>query len=406
MTFGSSSRRVNLSEIDVLDLFCGCGGTSAGFVAAQLPGAKFRLIGGVDIDHHALKTYAANLDAPALRFNLRRVSGNEYLCNEMMSKTLRKLPNPLFLVGCSPCQGFSSHTKMAGAEDSRRNLLPHFAKIVALLKPDAILMENVPELFADRNWKYFKAAKKTLEEAGYLVRARIYNFAEFGLPQERFRTIVMAFKGQFEMPRPFLGPREFRTVREAIGHLPLLSPGERNPSDPMHITSAHRKTTIELLSKVPKDGGNRPPGVGPKCLDKARGKFGGYTDVYGRLAWGRAALTITARCRTPSCGRFAHPEQNRGLSVREAALLQGFSPDYRFEGPFDDKFKQIGNAVPPIIAKHIAEHMFAEFCRIRENNHITVDLSSDIQASIGHGFSILINGIKKRRNDAQRAFCN
>jgi DNA (cytosine-5)-methyltransferase 1 len=215
----------------------------------------------------------------------------------------------------------------------------------------------------------------------------------------------MALKGQFEMPQPFLGPREFRTVRETIGHLPILKPGERNPSDPMHITSAHRKATIDLLSKVPKDGGNRPPGVGPKCLDKARGKFGGYTDVYGRLAWRKPALTITARCRTPSCGRFAHPEQNRGLSVREAALLQGFPPDYRFEGPFDDKFKQIGNAVPPIIAKYIAEHMFAEFSRMQENNHITVDLSCDIKESIGHGFSILINGIKKRRDDAQRTLC-
>jgi DNA (cytosine-5)-methyltransferase 1 len=363
------------------------------------------LIGGVDIDDHALKTYAANLEAPALRYDLRKVSGNEDLCDEMMSKTRRNPQNPLFLVGCAPCQGFSSHTKMNDAEDSRRNLLPHFAKIVTLLKPDAILMENVPELLADRNWKYFRAAKKTMEGAGYVVRAKIYNFAEFGLPQERFRTVVMAFRGHFEMPKPFLSPHEFRTVRQAIGHLPPLNPGEVNSSDAMHITSAHRKSTIELLSKVPRDGGNRPPGMGPKCLDKARGKFGGYTDVYGRLAWGRPALTITARCRTPSCGRFAHPEQNRGLSVREAALLQGFPPAFRFEGPFDDKFKQIGNAVPPVIAKHAAEHMFAEFRRIQENKHITVDLSSDIQASIGHGFSILINGIKKRRDDANRTFC-
>jgi DNA (cytosine-5)-methyltransferase 1 len=394
-----------VSELDVLDLFCGCGGTSAGFLAAQLGGAKFRLIGGVDTDQHALGTYATNLNAPALRYDLRKVSASEDLCNEMMSKTVRKPENPLFLVGCAPCQGFSSHTKRMDEEDSRRNLLPHFSKIVTFLKPDAVLVENVPELLADRNWKYFRAAKKTLEEAGYTVRARIYNFAEFGLPQERFRTVAMAFKGQFEMPEPFLGAHEFRTVRQAIGHLPLLKPGEANATDPMHVTSAHRKSTISLLSKIPKDGGSRPPGLGPKCLDRARGKFGGYTDVYGRLAWDRPALTITARCRTPSCGRFAHPEQNRGLSVREAALLQGFPQEYQFEGPFDDKFKQIGNAVPPVIGKHLAEHMFREFQRIRENKHVAVDLSSDIQKSIGHGFSILINGIKRRRDDANRSFC-
>ncbi len=215
----------------------------------------------------------------------------------------------------------------------------------------------------------------------------------------------MAFNGQFRMPEPFLGPHEFRTVRQAIGHLPPLSPGEAHPKDTMHVTSAHRKSTVELLSKVPKDGGSRPPGLGPKCLDKARGKFGGYTDVYGRLAWKRPALTITARCRTPSCGRFAHPEQNRGLSVREAALLQGFPQAFLFEGPFDDKFKQIGNAVSPLIAKHFAEHMYAEYQRIRQNGYISVDLSSDIQESIGHGFSILINGIKRRRDDGNRTFC-
>lgn len=227
----------------MLDLFCGCGGTSAGFLAAQIRGAKFRLIGGVDIDDHALKTFSVNLEAPALRFDLRKVSGHEDLCNEMMSKTRRNPQNPLFLVGCAPCQGFSSHTKMNDVEDSRRNLLPHFAKIVTLLKPDAILMENVPEVLADRNWKYFRAAKKTMEEAGYVVRAKIYNFAEFGLPQERFRTVVMAFRGHFEMPKPFLSPTEFRTVRQAIGHLPHLNPGEVASSDPMHITSAHRKST-------------------------------------------------------------------------------------------------------------------------------------------------------------------
>jgi DNA (cytosine-5)-methyltransferase 1 len=403
MRLKGNTRHTETEEIDVLDLFCGCGGTSAGFLAAEMGSARFRLIGGVDIDDHALATYTANLDAPAIRLDLRKVSGGRDQCDDMMSKTVRKTRNPLFLVGCAPCQGFSSHTKMMEAEDPRRNLLPHFAKIVAMLKPDAILMENVPELLADRNWKYFKAAKKTLEETGYVVRAKIYNFAEFGLSQERFRTVVMAFRGQFEMPKPFLAPLAFRTVRDAIGHLPILQPGETDSSDPMHVTSAHRKSTIELLSKVPKDGGNRPQGLGPKCLDNARGKFGGYTDVYGRLAWGKPALTITARCRTPSCGRFAHPEQNRGLSVREAALLQGFPSDFQFEGPFDDKFKQIGNAVPPAVAKCLAEHMFAEFDRIRRNDHITVDLSSDVQASIGHGFSVLINGIKKRRNDTSRS---
>ena len=123
----------------------------------------------------------------------------------------------------------------------------------------------------------------------------------------------------------------------------------------MHITSKHRPETIEILKKVPKDGGNRPHGVGPECLDKVAG----FYDVYGRLAWDKTAVTITARCRTPSCGRFVHPEQDRGLSVREAALLQGFPEDFYFEGPFDDKYKQIGNAVSPIFSARLAGHVLS-----------------------------------------------
>ena len=384
-------------EIDVLDLFCGCGGASVGFRSAQIANGRFRLIGGIDFDPYCIATYRRNLHASAVQIDLsQRCATDEVM---KLVATVRKKSNPLFLIGCAPCQAFSSHTKTRQVHDERRNLLPRLAKLAVLLRPDAIFIENVPELVADRNWKYFRRAQQTLEKHGYVIRAQIYNFAEFGLPQERFRATVLGFKAPFGMPVPFVRPPNFRTVRQAIGGLPMLQVGQQHPSDPMHITSKHRDTTLSTLSKVPKNGGNRPIGVGPKCLDKARGRYGGYTDVYGRLWWDRPAVTITARCRTPSCGRYAHPEQNRGLSVREAALLQGFPPDFYFEGPFDDKFKQIGNAVPPVAAKFIAEHMFAEFCRIRADNDIDMDLSGDIEKSIGPGFSILINGIKKRRDE-------
>jgi DNA (cytosine-5)-methyltransferase 1 len=382
--------------IDVLDLFCGCGGTSLGFKNARSSEADYRIIGGVDIDPHALATYSANVKAPAINCDLSAITKSGL--QELLQQTLRRKENPLFLIGCAPCQAFSSHTKKAVAGDERKSLLPKLAEIAYYLNPDAILIENVPELLADRSWEFFTVAKKKLEKAGYIVRARIYNFAEFGLPQERFRTVIMAFKAPFEMPLGFLKPESFRTVRSAIGHLPLLKAGNVNEGDPMHITSNHRPSTLQLISQVPKDGGNRKPGTGPKCLDDARGSFGGYTDVYGRLWWDRPAVTITARCRTPSCGRFTHPEQNRGLSVREAALLQGFPEKSIFVGPFDDKYKQIGNAVPPLVAKALAKHLASEFARIQRRDDVTMDdQHRDVQKSIGPGFSILINGIKKRR---------
>jgi DNA (cytosine-5)-methyltransferase 1 len=144
------------------------------------------------------------------------------------------------------------------------------------------------------------------------------------------------------------------TVREAIGKLKPLDPkGGVDSGDPMHKTSNHRDSTIQTLALIPKDGGARPRGVGPKCLDKVAG----FYDVYGRLWWDRPAITITARCRTPSCGRFTHPEQNRGLSIREAALLQGFPKTFIFKGPFDDCYKQIGNAVPPPFSVVLAQHI-------------------------------------------------
>jgi DNA (cytosine-5)-methyltransferase 1 len=393
-----------MMEIDVLDLFCGCGGTSLGFKNARLRGDRYRVIGGVDIDRHALSTFEENVKAPAISWDLASIKGSGL--RSLIGSTSRNPDNPLFLIGCAPCQAFSSHTKKKVCSDDRKSLLPKLAEIACELRPEAILIENVPELLADRNWKFFVSARNRLSRAGYVVRARIYNFAEFGLPQERFRTVIMAFKAPFNMPDGLLGPNDFKTVRSAIGHLPLLEAGIINADDSMHITSNHRPRTIKLLRSIPKDGGNRLPGTGPRCLDDARGSFGGYTDVYGRLWWDKPAVTITARCRTPSCGRFAHPEQDRGLSVREAALLQGFPRDTIFHGPFDDKYKQIGNAVPPLVARHLATHMHSEFTRIQSNTGIEVNVSGDVNSSIGPGFSILINGIKKRRSATSADYCH
>jgi DNA (cytosine-5)-methyltransferase 1 len=280
--------------------------------------------------------------------------------------------------------------------DTRRSLFVDFCELIPLIRPDAVFMENVPDLFSKRHWPYYVRGRDLLESSGYIVRGRIYNFAGFGLPQERFRAVVMAVPHPFEMPEPHLEPSSFRTVRQAIAHLPRLQAGERWPEDPMHIVSKHRPATVALLSQVPLDGGNRPVGVGPRCLDRTRQEHGGYTDVYGRLAWDRPAVTITARCRTPSCGRFAHPEQTRGLSVREAALLQGFPEHYIFEGPFDDKYKQIGNAVPPSVAKFFAEHLLRVIRRgpvdAREETS-----SADVSGPVGPGFAVTINGLKRRR---------
>lgn len=335
---------------DFVDFFCGAGGMSYGFHKIGDLTGKFRWAGAVDIDKHAIDTYERNYGHRPVCINL----GEE--CIESIRNSLDLNPtNELILIGCAPCQGFSAHRKKDHrGPDSRNTLVGRFAEIAVALQPKLIVMENVPDLLAKKHWHHYRVFKDTVEAAGYHIAVRILNMADYGVPQARFRTVLLASKDFIPtLPKPVFSASEYRTVRDAIANLPPLRAGQKDLNDPMHITSRHRNETIELLKQVPKDGGNRPQGVGPKCLDKVSG----FYDVYGRLAWDKPAVTITARCRTPSCGRFTHPEQDRGLSVREAALLQGFPPDFYFEGPFDDKYKQIGNAVSPIFSTRLAGHI-------------------------------------------------
>lgn len=389
------------SKIGVVDFFCGCGGVSAGLQAVN-DGATFEIIRGIDNDRYCVKTFERMIGAQCDQIDIFEMSENrELLDREIAGWDLGRFEKVL-LVGCAPCQGFAAHRKSIEGHDARRNLFEAFCRIAAVIQPDAILMENVPDLFSKNHWPHFERGRVRLERAGYHVRSGIYNFAGFGLPQERFRAVVMAFRDTFEMPDAPLTSERYITVRQAIGHLPPLASGQSDPIDPMHVASTHREATLNTIRNVPKDGGNRPIGVGPKCLDRTRAAHGGYTDVYGRLAWSRPSVTITARCRTPSCGRFTHPEQDRGLTTREAALLQGFPPDYVFEGPFDDGFKQVGNAVSPLVARHLGEFISS---RLNGVEHIVRDGAPPIPvaSAIGPGFAVTINRIKKQREKLREA---
>lgn len=372
----------------LIDLFAGCGGASAGFLRAP----DIEHVYAADNDRWAVGTYTRNLGvAPDLADLGALAKGrNAAAWAHELSRTCERR----ILIGCAPCQGFSSHVKMKGDRHARNPLLGAFAELAARLEPEAIFIENVPDLFAERNWESFAHLRSRLEAAGYGVRARIVNFAEFGVPQERFRAVVLARREETPtFPAPYRQPAAFSTVREWIGDLPKVENGQTDPTDPMHRASAHRAGTIEVLQQVPPDGGSRPAGVGPRCLDAARGTFGGYTDVYGRLWWDQPAPTITARCRTPSCGRFAHPEQHRGLTAREAACLQTFPRDWYFEGPFDDRYKQIGNAVPPLAAEAFARHILGGWAAVPdEAGYLEIG-----DEPVGSSFSVLIPGIRRRR---------
>ena len=380
------SDRIPNVEYDFVDFFCGAGGMSFGFhQMAELTG-RLRWAGAVDIDKHAIDTYERNYGHRPANVNL-----GDAEIDEIRAALDLKEGNDLILIGCAPCQGFSSHRKKDHrGPDSRNTLVGRFAEIAVQLRPKMIIMENVPDLLAKKHWNHFQAFKDTVESAGYHIAVKILGMADYGAPQARFRTVLIAARDFIPtLPDPVFTTDQYRTVRDAIGHLPPLKAGEKDPDDPMHITSKHRKETIEILKQVPKDGGNRPKGVGPQCLDKVAG----FSDVYGRLAWDKTAVTVTARCRTPSCGRFAHPEQDRGLSVREAALLQGFPPEFYFEGPFDDKYKQVGNAVSPIFSTALAGHVLS---LLAGRNHAEVE--EEINAPTFSSYSGMIARSKQKRN--------
>ncbi|MGX9967087.1 DNA cytosine methyltransferase [Roseomonas sp. F4] len=387
--------------IGVVDFFCGAGGVSIGLKAASNDRVQYVIVEGIDNDPYCARTYELMVGSPCDTSDILALSrSRKALASKIKSWDLGRFDRVL-LVGCSPCQGFAAHRKSINCEDPRRNLFEAFCRIAVVVKPDAILMENVPDIFSADHWSHFQAGHDLLTGEGYKIRSGIYNFAGFGLPQERFRAVVMAFREDFELPAAPLGPDGYRTVRHAIGHLRPLASGEADPSDPMHVASNHRQSTLDTLRRVPKDGGNRPQGVGPACLDRTRSKHGGYTDVYGRLAWGKPSVTVTARCRTPSCGRYAHPEQDRGLTTREAALLQGFPPDYMFVGPFDDGFKQVGNAVSPLVAMQLAKFIAGRLAGLDCTEWERGVPPIKVSASVGPGFAVTINGIKRRRRREQ-----
>jgi DNA (cytosine-5)-methyltransferase 1 len=343
--------------INVVDFFCGCGGMSWGFAKTRQSHFAYRILGGVDVDRVALATYARNIGALAVREDIRNFADNPGKLSKALGVAALEAFHPLVFVGCPPCQGFSAHRKKDDRDDPRNDLSVAFARLCAHFRPDAIVMENVPEMLKGRFGGYFRETSRILEEAGYVLSRDVLDLSRYGVPQRRLRAVVLGALGtSVSMPEAVL--ENPRTVRDAIGHLNPLAAGGVDDRDPYHRAPSHIDRILDLIKRIPSDGGDRralPPEVQLRChslVDKSATP--GFTDVYGRLRWDSPSVTITAKSSTPSCGRFLHPEQHRNISVREAAILQGFPQEYAFEGPFVNQYRQIGEAVPPVFARCLA----------------------------------------------------
>lgn len=345
--------------INVVDFFAGCGGMSSGFVSTRQSHIAFRVLGGVDKNESALATYARNIEARTLKADISSLAKDAEILESTFPELLGPRINPLVFIGCAPCQGFSALRKGDERDDIRNDLLSSFVSLTIKYRPDIIVMENVPEMLSGRFADYYKKSAARLKKAGYKLDESLVDMSLYGVPQKRKRAIVLgAIDGQIRLIAPPFTSSNVRTVRDAISHLSPLSAGESDINDENHRAPSHTERLISIFEQIPADGGDRrsiPESLqiaAHKRLDKSATP--GFTDVYGRLRWDTPSVTITAKCRSPSSGRFLHPEQHRNISVREAALLQGFPHKYVFCGPPTQQYRQVGEAVPPLFARFIA----------------------------------------------------
>ncbi len=329
----------------VVDVFCGVGGLSHGFRQQG-----FEIVGGIDIDEDCRYPFEHNNNAPFIRRDVATLKADEINCLFMTGR-------PRVLVGCAPCQPFSTYNQKN--EDPKWQLLRQFGDLIDKVRPDVLSMENVPRLLKFKEGSTFKLFVKKLHDAEYHVVWDVLYGPDFGLAQTRSRLVLLASKlGPIMLPRA-THKGEYRTVRDEIGDLPPLNHGGIDDSDLLHRTSRLSELNLQRISSA-KPGGtwkDWAPQLVAKCHKVETGK--GYSSVYGRMKWDEPSPTITTQFFGFGNGRFGHPEQNRALSLREGALLQGFPSDYEFVSPgerihFTKVGRLIGNAVPVKLASAIA----------------------------------------------------
>lgn len=331
-----------------IDIFCGVGGLTRG-----LKDAGIEVVAGIDVDSRVGRTYEYNnRDSRFIAGNVRNLRGSD------LRDLAAGVPSSqLLLAGCAPCRSFSQQRR-GWVRGRDATLLGSFGRLVQELVPGWVLVENVPGLAAVPGYSTFRRFLATLKELDYSIAYGILNAQEFGVPQHRRRLVLIASKANApSLPSPISGGGRAKhaTVREWIGHFPPIRAGEAHPAVPNHVASPLTELNLQRLQATPLNGGDRRSWPKDLELQCHRGKYREYTDVYGRLWWDRPAPTLTGRCYSISNGRYGHPEQDRAISLREAASLQTFPDDYLFFGFRSHIAQQIGNAVPVNLARVLGD---------------------------------------------------
>ena len=333
----------------VVDLFCGVGGLTHGFV---LEG--FEVVQGIDSDSSCRFPYEKNNKVPFLNAKV------EELTDKDKDTLFSEDTDIRILIGCAPCQPFSNY--MSGKRNRAENwqLVDEFCGLVESLKPEIVSMENVPSLRGFQDGRIFNGFVSRLEALKYNVWYDNIYCPNYGIPQQRSRLVLLASKlGPINL-LPFTHtPNAYVSVRDAIGDLEVLAAGETSDKDPLHRARRLSELNLERIRQS-KPGGtwhDWDRRLVAECHKRKSGRT--YKSVYGRMRWDEPSPTITTQCYAYGSGRFGHPEQDRAISLREAAMLQTFPEDYEFTRPrdhitFNGVGRHIGNAVPVQLARVIA----------------------------------------------------
>ncbi|MFF0372311.1 DNA cytosine methyltransferase [Micromonospora sp. NPDC005087] len=333
--------------ISAVDLFCGVGGLSHG-----LQDAGIHVAAGVDLDGTCDYPYRANVRAPFHRRDVRNLAVDE-LAAMWPAGAVR------VLAGCAPCQPFSSYRRgVDTSQEAQWPLVDEVRRLVEGALPEIVTMENVPRIGSTPVFRDFVARLGTL---GYRVNFGSCYCPAYGVPQHRRRMVLVAsLLGDITVPKGATAPADYATVRQAIGALPPVGHGETHPGDRLHKSRTLTEINLERIKRSTPGGTweEWPEELRAPCHRKASGAT--FRNVYARMVWDDPSPTITTLAYSFGAGRFGHPEQDRAMTLREAANLQSFPSDYEFVAPgepvqFAPLGRLIGNAVPPRLAAAVGE---------------------------------------------------
>ncbi|MDE3001106.1 MAG: DNA cytosine methyltransferase [Gemmatimonadota bacterium] len=362
----TSSKMPPIKPIRVFDFFSGCGGTSLGFHESGIEHAL-----AVDSCPDAIGTFKKNFTGASVINEPIETVAEEDVRSHFSSD-----PEVRLFCGCAPCQPFTkqkTNSSQKSSEDNRHGLLGHFSSIVHKCLPDLVFVENVPGILnvTIEGQTPLSALIDQLDQDDYFSDHGVIYAQDYGVPQVRRRLVLVASRlGEIALPKATHGPNRpaaYNTVRDAIADLPPIEQGTEHRDKlqyPNHRAAALSELNLKRIRKTRKNGRRDwPDSLLPKCYTaKENGeRYNGHSDCYTRLAWDEPAPGLTTRCISYSNGRFGHPKQDRALSVREAARLQGFPDSFEFTGSLASMARQIGNAVPVPVAKAFGLHF---------NNHV------------------------------------